>query len=141
MRAFLDTSVLVASFYHHHRHHQASREVLLRQRRATGSTAAHCLAEFYSVVTGFPGKDRARPEEAFLVLDGLQDRLSLSRLEAEEYLAVIDEAARQGISGGGIYDAVIARCALKIRAKTIYTWNTRHFERLGAEVAALVREP
>ena len=28
--------------------------------------------------------------------------------------------------GGGIYDAMLAHCALKAEAETIYTWNDRH---------------
>ena len=38
-----------------------------------------------------------------------------------------------------VYDALLARCALKAGSETIYTWNTKHFSRLGAEVASRVK--
>ena len=37
--------------------------------------------------------------------------------------------------GGTIYDALLAKCALKANATTIYTWDLEHFRRLGPEVA------
>ena len=58
MKAFLDTSVLVAAFYGEHQHHESSLALLVRQKKPTACTAAHCLAEVYSVLTGMPGKDR-----------------------------------------------------------------------------------
>jgi hypothetical protein len=33
------------------------------------------------------------------------------------------------------------RCALKANAQTIYTWNVKHFNRLGENIAARVRHP
>jgi predicted nucleic acid-binding protein len=49
-------------------------------------------------------------------------------------LAAIEQAAQAGIAGGAVYDALIARCALKAKAQTLYTWNVRHFQRLGADL-------
>lgn len=54
---------------------------------------------------------------------------------------MLDESAAAGVSGGGIYDAVIGRCAIKARAQAIYTWNVKHFARLGPEIAARVKTP
>jgi len=34
-----------------------------------------------------------------------------------------------------------ARCALKDRAATIYTWNTRHFRQFGPEVEKKLQVP
>ncbi len=65
MKAFLDTSVLVAAFYGDHEHHQASLALLLRHPKADVCTGAHALAEVYSVLTGMPGKNRVRPDEDF----------------------------------------------------------------------------
>ena len=33
-------------------------------------------------------------------------------------------------AGGAIYEAILAHCALKAKAKVIYTWNTKDFLRL-----------
>lgn len=46
-----------------------------------------------------------------------------------------------GLPSGVVYDGLIAACARKAAAKTIYTWNSKHFERLGPEIAKRVKEP
>lgn len=145
MKAFLDTSVLVAAFYEAHEHHDRSFELFVAQsatlQRRNASTAAHCLAEVYSTLTGMPGKDRASGDEAMLFLGNVRERLAIVTLEPEEYFAAVEAAATLGIAGGGIYDAVIGSCALKAKAQNIYTWNIRHFTRLGSDVAARVKNP
>ncbi len=141
MKAFLDTSVLVACFYGDHQHHAPSLDLLSQVRKATASTAAHCFAEVYSVVTGMPGRNRASPDEALLFLQDVRERLTTVALDEGEYFDAIERAARNGISGGTCYDAIIVGCALKAKAQTIYTWNTRHFTLFGAEVAARLKQP
>lgn len=141
MKAFLDTSVLVATFLGDHQHHERSARLFLAQKTTTGCTAAHCLAEFYSVLTGIPGRHRASPDEATLFIRDIQDRLALTALDESEYVRVLEAAVESGISGGGIHDAVIAHCALKAKAQTIYTWNTKHFARLGPKITARLSEP
>ena len=141
MNAFLDTSVLVATFYGEHEHHEASFALFLRLNKKSGCTAAHCLSEVYSVITGMPGKDRASPDEALLFLADVRERLTLVTLDAAEYGKVLEDAAASKIVGGGIYDANIGRCALKANAEAIYTWNVKHFVRLGADIATLVKTP
>ena len=141
MEAFLDTSVLVATFYGGHQHHGASFQVFHRQTKATGCTAAHCLVETYSVATGMPGKDRASPDEALLFLNDVRDRLTLVALDEGEFFKALESAATEGVVGGASYDVMIGQCALKANAKVLYTWNTKHFKRLGAEITARLREP
>lgn len=141
MKQFLDTSVLVASFDIDHERHERSFSLLERQRKQTSSTAAHCLAEVYSVLTGMPGKHRANADEAMLFLDNPRERLTLVALEPDDFLQVLTQSANSGIIGGAIYDALIGRCAMKARAETIYTWNPKDFTRLGADIAARVRTP
>ena len=141
MKSFLDTSVLVATFYGEHEHHEPSFSLFSQQRKSTACTAAHCLAEIYAVVTGMPGKNRASPDEALLFLRDVRDRLTMVTLDDIEYFKVLEDAAAIAISGGTTYDAIIAQCALKAKAQTIYTWNVKHFNRLGEHVAARVRQP
>ncbi|MGO9988180.1 MAG: hypothetical protein ACLQAR_00965 [Steroidobacteraceae bacterium] len=62
-------------------------------------------------------------------------------LDEIEYFKALEHAASAGISGGAAYDAIIAHCALKAKAKTIYTWNVKHSNRLGENVASCVRRP
>jgi hypothetical protein len=50
-------------------------------------------------------------------------------------------AASAGISGHTAYDLMIAHCALKAKAQAIYSWNVKHFNRLGENIASRVRQP
>jgi hypothetical protein len=88
-----------------------------------------------------PGKDRASPDEALLFLADVRARLTLVTLEAEEYIGVLEAAAAARITGGSIYDANVAQCAMKAKAAAIYTWNVKHFSRLGPDIAPLVKTP
>ena len=48
-------------------------------------------------------------------------------LDGRMYRTLLRRAPNDGIAGGQTYDAVIVECALKIRADTLITFNTRHF--------------
>jgi len=67
--------------------------------------------------------------------------MTIVTLDDEEYFKAIEEASAWGVVGGTVYDAVLARCALKARAETIYTWNVKHYSQLGPKVALRVRTP
>lgn len=141
MTAFLDTSVLVATFYGDHQHHDASMALFSRLDTKSGCTAAHCLAEVYAVLTGMPGKDRVSPDEALLFLSDVRERLAIVTLSEADYLTAMTSAAATGIVGGGIYDALLSRCAVKAKVDALYTWNVKHFTRLGGDIAARVKRP
>jgi predicted nucleic acid-binding protein len=141
VKSFLDTSVLVAAFYGDHEHHSPSIALLADQKKSTGCTAAHCLAEVYAVLTGMPGKDRVSPDEALLFLRDVRERLTLITLDEAEYCKVLEKGAAAGMAGGATYDAIIAHCAMKANAQTLYTWNVKHFKRFGGETTRRVREP
>jgi predicted nucleic acid-binding protein len=138
---FFDTSVLVPVFVEEHPHHEASLAVFLRSDKKRGSCAAHSLAEVYATLTRLPGKHRASATEAMLFLENMQERLVLIALDAEEYWRAVMHSAESGIVGGMIYEALLAHCALKARAETIFTWNVEHFRRVGPEVAKRIRTP
>jgi predicted nucleic acid-binding protein len=141
VKFFFDTSVLVPVFVEEHPHHEASLAVFLRSDKKRGSCAAHSLAEVYATLTRLPGKHRASASEAMLFLENMQERLVLISLDAEEYWRTVMHSAESGIVGGMIYDALLAQCALKARAETIFTWNVEHFRRVGPEVAKRIRTP
>jgi predicted nucleic acid-binding protein len=138
---FFDSSVLVPVFLDEHPHHPPSLAAFERTDRAHAACAAHTLAEVYATLTRMPGPQRADPDQALLLLDNIRDRFTIVALDAEEYCSAIADAAAQEITGGTIYDALIARCALKVKAKTIFTWNVEHFRRCGKEIAKRVRTP
>jgi predicted nucleic acid-binding protein len=138
---FLDTSVLVAAVLVQNAHHQRSLSAFLRTDKRQSCCAAHSLAEVYSTLTRLPGNQRMSSDQVLVLLDDIRNRFTLVALEPEEYCATIAEAAARGITGGTIYDALIARCALKAKATTIYTWNVEHFRRCGPDIAQRVRTP
>jgi predicted nucleic acid-binding protein len=141
MKYFLDTSVLVPIFVDEHPHHEASLAVFLRAETKHASCAAHSLAEVYATLTRFPGKHRASASEAMLFLENIKERLAFISLNAEEYWNAVRHSAESGIVGGTIYDSLLAHCALKAKAETIFTWNVDHFRRVGPEVAKRIRTP
>lgn len=141
MRAFFDTSVLIPAFLEDHEHHEASFAALLAADKKHSCCAAHSLAEVYSALTRLPGKHRLSGEQVLLFLQTIRERLTIISLSGREYYSAIEDAAAGGIVGGATYDALLARCALKARVETIYTWNANHFQRLGVEVAKRVKTP
>lgn len=74
-------------------------------------------------------------------LDEIDARLAAVFLTASEYASAIRHAAELGVNGGTIYDALIARCAVKAKVDTLYTWNTKHFEQVAEVIGARLRNP
>ena len=141
MRSFFDTSALVPVFYGDHAHHKGSLERFIQFDKSDGCCGAHSLAEVYSTLTRMPGKHRISAEQAMLFIGSIRERLSVIALSGDEYADALQAASALGIVGGGIYDAVLAHCALKAKVETIYTWNTRHYSLCGKEVTELLRTP
>ncbi len=141
MKAFFDTSVLVPVFYGDHVHHKASLDLFIQFRKSTGCCGAHSMAEVYSTLTRMPGKHRISAEQAMLFIGSIRERLSIVALDGEEYVEALEASAACGIVGGGIYDAMLAYCAIKARAETIYSWNSRHYGLCGTEVTRRLRTP
>jgi predicted nucleic acid-binding protein len=108
--------------------------VFLEFGKPDAGCAAHSLAEVYASLTRMPGQQRMTPADALLFLETLQERLTIVALDAAEYVSGIQHLAAAGIIGGTMYDGILALCAMKANAETIYTWNLRHFQQFGSEV-------
>lgn len=141
MKAFLDTSVLVATFYGDHEHHAPSLDLFLRFGKKDACCGAHSLAEVYATLTGMPGKRRVGGDAALLFLQDIRDNLTLVSLDDRDYFHTVEESATAALSGGAIYDALLGQCAIKAKAETIYTWNTKDFLRLPPAIAGRVKQP
>lgn len=124
-----------------HIHHSASLAVYRHSEKRTSVCAAHTLAELYAILTRLPGKQRMDTDQVLLFLDDVRKRLTIISLTEEDYYSTLSASAGEGILGGTIYDALLARCALKSNCDIIYTWNTADFSRLGTEVAKRTRTP
>jgi predicted nucleic acid-binding protein len=141
MKAFFDTSVLVPVFYGDHVHHQASLRLFIQFNKSTGCCGAHSLVEVFSTLTRMPGKHRISGSQAMLFIGSIGERLAVVTLNGAEYAKALEASASLGVLGGAIYDAMLAQCALKAKAETIYTWNARHYAQCGAEVNRRLRTP
>lgn len=141
MKAFLDTSVLVATFYADHEHHPPSLDLFLRFGKNEACCAAHSLAEVYATLTGMRPPRRVSGDQALLFLGNIRDQLTLIALDEQEYFQVTEAAAVVGLAGGAIYDAILGQSALKANADVIYTWNANDFLRLSEPISARVRTP
>jgi len=141
VKAFLDTSVLVATFYADHEHHAPSIEVFLRFDKKNACCGAHSLAEVYAILTGMPAPRRVSGHEALLFLGDIRNHLTLVALNELEYFQVAAASAEAGLAGGAIYEAIQGCCALKAKAQVIYTWNVKDFMRLGPDIGSRVNTP
>ena len=141
MRAFLDTSVLVPVFYGDHVNHDSSLALFAGLNKRDACCAAHSLFEVYAVLTRMPGKHRVGPEQAMLFIGDIRERLTLVALDSGEYADALETCAASAITGGAAYDALIGACALKSRAKTLFTWNIKHYQQLGPKIAERVKTP
>jgi hypothetical protein len=92
-------------------------------------------------MTALPVKPGIPPEQAMLFVDEVRRHLTLMTLDEVEYFETIQQAAGLGFTSGRIYDALLLRCARKAKARTIYTWNLRHFQSIAPDLADRIQAP
>jgi predicted nucleic acid-binding protein len=141
VKAFLDTSVLVPVFYGDHVNHAASIDLFTRFGKKNAGCGAHSLVEVYAALTRMPGKHRISSEQGMLFIGSIREKLSIVGLAAEEYPEMLQTYADLGVTGGTIYDALLAACALKAGAEKLFTWNVRHYAQFGPEVTRRLETP
>jgi len=131
MASFLpDTSCMVAAVCSWHEHHDRAADAIESRldRRERMIVAAPALIETYSVLTRLPTPHRLSPVAALsLVEANFLRRVRIVALDAEAYGILLRGAPAVGISGGRMYDAVIAACARKEGVQTLLTFNESHF--------------
>ena len=107
----VDTSVVVAAFASWHEGHRGAAAVLARRPRIP----AHVLIESFSVLTRLPAPHRSPPEVVETFLDEHFPQAPLS-LPGAALRALIHAAVAARVSGGAIYDALIAETAKRAGA-------------------------
>ena len=132
---------MIAAFWGDHADHDTSLRIFSEATRQTDACGIHSLAEVYAVMTGLPVRPMLAPEQVFLFVQQIAERLSIISLQETEYLDTLREAADHGVVGGRIYDALLLACARKSRAEAIYTWNMKHFRQLAPDLAERIRTP
>ncbi len=130
-----DSSVVIAAFGAWHEHHNLARAEL----SADPALPAHAGLEAYSVLTRLPDPFRA---DAALVAEFLRRTFGTKRLVlgARAYAALPTTLSGWGISGGSVYDALIAMTA-KAAGAEIVTLDRRAlatYERCGAATRLLM---
>jgi len=101
-----DTSLAVAAFASWHERHEAARRTLDGGLRLV----EHCALETYSVLTRLPAPHRASGE---VVREFLKTRFPLPflRLSAGAYREFLSALPDRAVSGGAVYDALVAATA------------------------------
>lgn len=136
----LDSNCMIAAVCGWHEHHQATAAEVERRldRGERLSVAAHALSEAYAVLTRLPAPHRLAAADAWeLLRANFTEDVVLFALTARQHVALLRRLAKEGVSGGRTYDAIIAECAVKAGAGTLLTFNVRHFDPSSANLAIL----
>jgi len=144
VKTLFDTSVLVAGLVGSLPAHE--RAFTWLQRAKTGEleflVATHSLAELYSVLSTLPARPRISPADAQrLVHENVGSTASLISLSAADYRSTLVRMAELGLSGGAVYDALIARAAEKSGAERLLTLNPDDFRRVWPEGKSRIHVP
>jgi predicted nucleic acid-binding protein len=144
VKVVFDTSALVAAMVEGHPLHERSLPWLEKARRGALEyvVAAHSVAEVYTVLSSYPTRPRLTPGlAARLVHDNVAAVAHVVPLTATDYASVVRGVAELGLSGGVVYDALVAQAARKTNADRLLTLNPRDFLRVWPEGADVVFAP
>ena len=108
----VDTSMVVAAFASWHEGHRRATEVVALGARLP----AHCAIESYSVLTRLPSPHRVA---GALARDFLLSRFTepLLTLDPSDHLALLEQLAEKAITGGAVYDGLVALTAARHGAR------------------------
>lgn len=141
-RIAVDTSVLVAAIQSWHTEHKRALEAV--GAALEGDTVVvplHVLLETFSVLTRMPKPLRLSPQTALDLLDRtLRGKAEIVELDGESAFELLRTFPERDISGGAVYDAVIAEAATHAGASALLTLNSRDFERVAPQ-GLEIRQP
>jgi len=136
MKAMLDTSAIIAAMLPDHVHHLEAHAWLnqAKQGKFEFFVSGHSVAEIYAVLTRLPRQPRIQPSEAWqLIQENVVQKATVITLTSVEYLRLIEKLSQRGISGGQVYDAIIAQAAESCHAEQLVTLNVSHFQKVWPE--------
>ena len=144
MKALFDTSIIVAGFVESHAMH--ARCLTWLQRAKAGDfdcfVSSHSLAETFAVLTTLPVKPRISPLLAQRLIDNnLQTIAKFVPLTVADYSRTIQTMTELGLSGGTIYDALIATVARRLSVDKLLTLNTDDFRRVWPQGEQVIVTP
>ena len=144
MKAVFDTSILVAAMVEAHPKHDLALPWLEKAKSGHVGylVSAHSLAELFSVLSTLPTSPRPTPAMARrLIRENVEGHAHVITLTRRDYSAVLQSMENLGLSGGVVYDALIARAAQKARADRLLTLNPADFARVWPEGAGVIDSP
>ncbi|MBI3292897.1 MAG: PIN domain-containing protein [Elusimicrobia bacterium] len=144
MRVLFDTSVLVAAVVEAHAMHGRAFLWLKRAKAKEYEflVSSHTVAELYAVLTSLPLSPKISPGTAWrLVHENVGTVARTVALSASDYESVVKRMAERGLTGGLVYDALIAQAARKSGADRLLTLNADDFKRVWPEGASAVIVP
>lgn len=144
MKAYFDTTILVAASVADHSHHNPAIAALELSQggKIESYTSGHGLSEVYAVLTRTPFHPAVYPSEAVRILQqNILPFFKLITITPQMYIETIRECADRGWIGGRIYDAIHLCCAREADCERIYTFNVRHFQQLAPDLAQRICAP
>ncbi|HEV7486799.1 MAG TPA: PIN domain-containing protein [Thermoanaerobaculia bacterium] len=135
----VDSSVIIAGLLSWHEFHDRALHALgklISARRLLVPFPA--LIESYSVMTRLPSPHRLDPGIAYQLLHESFSESRVIGLSAGSAWTFLGEYVAAGISGGRVYDAVIASAAIAAHASELLTFNQRDFEAFSDRIAIIV---
>jgi predicted nucleic acid-binding protein len=144
MKTLFDTSIIVSGIVESHPMHAKCLPWL--QRAKTGEVecivVSHSLAETYAVLTTLPVKPRISPLVAQRLIDtNLHAMARIVPLTIADYWNTIQRMTEMGLSGGTVYDALIAAVARRLSADKLLTLNADDFRRVWPEGKQVITTP
>jgi len=144
VKTLFDTSLIVSGIVESHPMHAKCLPWL--QRAKAGEVecivVSHTLAETYAVLTTLPVKPRISPLVAQRLIDNnLQEIARIVPLTIADYWNTIQRMTAMGLSGGTIYDALIATVARRLSVDKLLTLNTDDFRRVWPEGDQVISAP
>ena len=121
---YLDTSVIVAALIEKHPNHSACASLI----HSDNATSCHALAETFAVLTG---AYKVRQSAAAEMIQQLPALMTVTEITRNDYLLAISDPR---IFGGGIYDAIHATVARRLKADSIVTYNLSNFLHAAPDV-------
>lgn len=131
---------MVAAVCGWHEHHVAAAAAIERRldRGDRLAVPVHALVETYAVLTRLPAPHRLAPADAWALVKGnFIDHATLATLDAGAHVTVLHRLAGSGVGGGRSYDAVIGATAVDAGAAELLTFNAKHFDSTGGNIAVI----
>lgn len=132
MKVLFDTNAVVAAVVEGHPFHERAYPWIEKALAGdvTYYICQHSLAEIYAVLTTMKVQPRIFPELAQRLIEENTKLARVVQLGLKDYRWCIGYLADAGQPGGIIYDALIARAAVKVRADRLLTFDPDDFRRV-----------